>query len=197
MIHAKDTKALRRTIDLVLALAGIGFIVSAGILGYQYIQVNRSGFEERVWPPTEDWTFRNWRKEENGHWSAEVYFYKARPECIYLKDQIVSVLFTNTLGEIGESSIAFIGDVSPGNSRPDGWQRIDTRVEMLNPKIDSGTIIRGMFLHKCHEGLPTVSGFRGIVVGKEMPWPKYVKEWIASGRKGTPSDYRHGLVPFL
>jgi len=190
MNYDPDTQGVRKMVNLVLALAGLGFIVSAGILGYQYVQVNRSGFEARVWPPTEDWTFRNWQQEENGHWSAEVYFYKARPECIYVQDQIVTVSFANTLGEVGESRIAFIGDVSPGNSRPEGWQRVDTRVELLNSHIDPGTIIRGMFLHQCHEGLPTVSGFRGVVVGQDMPWPEYVQEWIVSDRQGVPGDYR-------
>lgn len=190
MNYDSDTHGVRKMVNLILVFAGLGFIVSVATMGHQYFQVNRSGWEARFFPPTEDWTFRNWRQGESGRWSAEVYFYKARPECIYVANQVITVTYANTLGEVGESRINFIGDETPGSSRPEGWQRADTRVEFLNPEIAPGTVVRGTFLHQCHEGLPTVSGFNRVVVGVDMPWPPYVQDWLDSGRKGVPGDYR-------
>lgn len=185
-----DSNQVRKMANLLIFLAGIGFIVSSWVLGSQYLSVNRNGFESRFFPPTVDWTFREWRQEPNGHWSAEVYFFKLRPECIYISDQIVTATFYTPHGEIGETGIAYVGDETPGNNRPDGWQRLDDRVEFLHPEITPGTVMRGNVIHQCHEGAPTVSGFRDVVVGQDMPWPPYVQEWIDNGRTGLPRDYR-------
>lgn len=163
-----DTVQIKRLVNLIIGLAGIGLIVSLGILGIlgnQYIQVNRNGFEARMWPPTSDWTFRDWRQEENGHYSAVVHFMKERRECLYVPDQIVTVTYITPLGDIGEARVRFLGDDSEGNSRTEGWQRLDDRLELLDSEITPGTVIRGNFLHQCHEGLPIVSGFRNVVVG--------------------------------
>lgn len=185
-----ESNTIRRMANLIIALAGFGFIVSTGIIGYQYIQVNKAGFEARVWPPTTDWTFRDWRQEEDGRYSAVVHFLKLRPECIYVSDQIVTVTYVTPLGEIGESLVEFVGDGSPGNSRPQGWQRLDNRMKFLSPDITPGTVLRANFLHRCHDGLPTISGFRGVVVGLDMAWPTYVQDWLANDRNGSPMDYR-------
>jgi len=185
-----ETRGMRRLVDLIILLASIGFIASVGILANQYITINRAGLESILWPPTEDWTFRNWRQEPDGTYSAEVYFYKDRPECIFMRDQVISVSFSNPLGVIGESRVRFVGDDTPGNSRPEGWQRVDDRMKFLDAAIVPGTVIRPNVLHQCHDGLPTVSGFQGVVVGQDMPWPEYVQDWIAADRVGSPSDYR-------
>lgn len=185
-----DTHQLRRMTDLIMLLAGLGLIVSLGIVGNQYLAVNRTGFEARFFPPTEDWTFRDWEQGDNGRWSAVVHFYKDRGECLYVRDQIVTVTYVNPLGEIGESRVNFIGDSTPGNSRPEGWQRIDRRMEFISPDIVPGTILRGNFLHQCSEGLPITSGFQNVIVGHDMPWPNYVDAWIENDMDGSPSDYR-------
>jgi len=185
-----DTTFLRRVANTIILLAGACFIALLTILFNQYVQINRRAIEARLYPPTEDWTFRGWREEANGHYSAEIYFFKARPECVYLSDQIVSVTYTTPGGQVGETLVRFIDDGSPGNSRDDGWQRLDTRVEFLTSDLEPGAILRSNFLHQCHEGLPTVSGFQNVVVGVEMPWPPYVQAWLDNDAEGTPSDYR-------
>lgn len=189
-VDETESEGVKKLANLLLMFAVAGFAVSSSLVVNQYLNANKQGIESRYFPPAEDFTFRNWRQEPNGHWSAEVFYFKARPECLYVPTQIVTVTYNNPMGEIGESLIKFIGDSTVGNTRPEGWQRIDKRVEFLDPAIGPGTLIRGSFLHQCHDGLPTVSRFRSIVVGQDMPWPPYVQEWIDSGLTGTPAEYR-------
>tara|TARA_R110000796_G_scaffold41118_4_gene101496 strand:- start:166 stop:741 length:576 start_codon:yes stop_codon:yes gene_type:complete len=185
-----ETDMVKRVVNLLLIFALIGFGTSAGMLANQWLSLNKQGLEAKWFPPTEDWTFREWNQEDNGHWSAEVYYYKNRAECLFVPEQILTATFLTPRGDIGESLLAFIGDKTEGNTRPTGWQRIDMRVEFLNPNISHGSLLRGTVLHQCHDGLPTVSGFREVVAGQDMPWPSYVQEWIDLGRLGMPSDYR-------
>lgn len=185
-----ETHAFRRVLNLVMLTAALTFVASITLVLHQYIVLNKSAFESYWFPPTEDWTFREWEQTEDGRWSAVVHFYKAREECIYLRDQIVTVTYQTPEGAYGEAAVEFLGDRTPGNNRPKGWQQIDRRLMFDSPKIVAGTLLTGAVLHQCHPGVPTVSGFTGVVVGNQMDWPPFVERWVSAGRKGQPRDYR-------
>jgi len=186
----RESVMMKKLVNLILIFAFLGFGTSVAMLANQYISFNKQGIEARWFPPTTDWTFRNWEQDEAGHWTAEVYYLKHRSECIFVSDQILTATYVNPVGDIGESGIFFVGDETEGNTRPTGWQRIDDRVGFSNGNISPGAILRGTVLHQCHEGLPTVSGFTQVVVGQDMPWPDFVQDWHDAGRIGLASDYR-------
>lgn len=168
-----EIQQIRVLSNLLIVLSLMGLLVSGFFVFREAYDMNKAGLESKLFPPTKDWTFREWRQDGDGRWSAEVYYYKSRPECRYVSGQLVTITFRNPNDRlIGESLVTFVGDVSEGNTRATGWQRMDDRIRFDRPDIERGALLRGEFLHQCHPGSPTVSGFRRIVVGEQMPWPK-------------------------
>ena len=171
-LYEMDSAQLRKLVNGLMLIAFAGFLVSSALVFNEYMRLNQARLEARFWPPTKHWTFREWEQDSMGRWSAEVYYYKDRPECLYVGDQVVTVTYINPDDQLGEAGVTFIGDLTDGNTRPGGWQRLDTRLRIESSNIAPGAVIRGFFLHQCHEGLPTTSGFKNIIVGEQMPWPK-------------------------
>lgn len=190
-----EFKRLHRLINLGLALAIALFGTFVFLVLNDLFYVKRASFEARFFPVMEDWTFRSWREDpETGFWSAEVWGDKVRPECKFLPEQIITVVALLPDGDSLETTVRFVHDTTPGSSRPEGWQRLDDRMEFESARIEPETILRGAVLHKCRDGMPTVTAFGPVVVGQDMPWPLRVQAWIENGRRGVPRDY--GLDPF-
>lgn len=179
-----------RNLNRVLTVAVIAFMVSFGITLNRWLALNQARFETFFFPAVEDFTFRDWQQEPDGTWSAIVWVYKARGECVYIPDQIVTYIGLTPAGETVETTFVSVGDTTPGNNRPDGWQRLDRRQKMNSPEFIPGTRFRGTIMHQCHDGLPTVSLVGEHIVGVDDPFPAYVNDWLENGMKGRPRDYR-------
>lgn len=183
------TRKLHYVANLFLASATIAFFLSLMEVSRDWLEINRESLETRFFPVVTDWTFRDWEQNDEDHWTAVVWVNKRRAECIYVADQVVTVTAITEQGPV-EAAIRFIGDETPGNNRPTGWQRLDARLEIVSSKVDDGDPLKGQVLHRCHEStFPTVSPFGPVTVGVDMPWPDYVKRWIAAGRVGMPEEY--------
>ena len=179
-----------RTLNYVLSAAGIVFLVSFGIALNRWIIINEGRFETTFYPAVQDYTFRNWREEPDGTWSAEAYVFKARAECVYVQNQVVTFIGLKDTGETVETTFESLGDKSPGSNRPDGWQRLDERVKLDSPEFSKGTKFHGTIMHQCHSGLPTVSFMGFHIVGQDDPFPYYVQDWFEHNQAGRPRDYR-------
>jgi len=184
------TDKFRNRLNITLIATGITFFTTLAITTHAIVRMNETRIKEYLYPVVEDWTFRDWRLEEDGYWSAVVYINKIRGECEYVKDQIPTVLGIDITGEPMEAILAFIDDQSEGNSRPTGWQRLDNRVKITNENFLTGTVFRGVMLHNCGDEKPFITEYGPFVVGIETEFPDYVKLWIDSERVGRPSDYR-------
>lgn len=210
-IKVEGFGVVKRRLDRVIGALVFTFFLSGVFVAYETYAVNRGAIESRLFPVTTNWTFRDWQKvpsgawgatlpsgelaetmpELVGRWSAIVYFYKNRPECEYLQDQIVTARYVTPLGTIGETKVLVLGDISVGNSRAGGWHRMDYRVVFLDPAIGPGTKLRSVYLHRCDVARQAVSsGYTGVVVGESMKWPDFVQAWIDSGHRGVPGDFR-------
>lgn len=187
----EELKRVRRVINAILMTATFIFLASMAVIVQQYISLNREAFESRWFPPATDWTFRDWRVNERDQWEVVVYVFKARPECVYVPNQVTTLRFVTPEGRIGETRYNFEGDSTPGSNRTIGWQRLDDRIVISEPNLPEGTRFRGSVLHRCtNDSLPTASVFMGVIAGQDDPWPRYVQEWIDNDRQGDPEDYR-------
>ncbi|AGH31484.1 hypothetical protein LOKG_00048 [Loktanella phage pCB2051-A] len=187
---AKDIKDLNRVLNMVLVPATAIFIISLGVTTSTVMKMNEAAIERWLKPAISDFTFREWQKEPDGSWSAVMYLYKHRAECVYVKDQIPTVNGVTADGTFVESLIEFVDDNSPGNSRNVGWQRLDKRVKIANLDFVSGMEISGSFSHNCGKMIPTVTTFEGVEIGVDTSYPDYVLKWLNAGRYGKPEDYR-------
>lgn len=185
-----ENHTFRSALDRVLVVFGIIFLVSFGITLNRWMALNQPRFETVFYPAVTDFTFQDWRQEADGTWSAIVYMLKSRAECVYVKDQIVTYVGVTPSGEAVETTFTSMGDLTPGNNRAEGWQRLDDRQKLDSVAFVPGTKFWGAILHQCHDGLPTVSRLGDHTVGQDDPFPGYVQRWIAAGRKGKPEDYR-------
>lgn len=180
----------RRALNAVFVFACMGFFTGVFLVVQNWYDINKGALEARFFPVVTDYTHRDWKQQPNGNWSAVVFIYKRRAECVYVREQIETVVAITPSGESVEALIRYVDDPSPGSNRTTGWQRLDARVEFLNPQIVPGSVLRGQILHQCHEGLPTVSTYGPVVVGRDTPLPDYVLAWVENGRVGEPTDYR-------
>lgn len=180
----------RRRVNIFTLASFIAFLICVILTGQNWYQMNSGKIETRFYPVVTNYTYRDWRQEPNGNWSAVVFIYKERPECVYIKEQIETVIGITPDGDPVEALVKYIDDPSPGSNRPAGWQRLDKRVELVSDKITQGTSIRGTLLHQCREGTATVSMYGPSIVGQNDPLPEYVMKWMENGRVGLPSDYR-------
>jgi hypothetical protein len=166
------------------------FVVSLGVTTNTIVKMNEAAIERYLKPAISDFTFRDWEQAEDGTWSAVMYIYKHRAECIYVKDQIPTVNSVTVDGTFVESLVEFIDDESPGNSRNVGWQRLDNRVSITSKDFIAGMVLSGSFAHNCGKMIPTVTPFDGIVIGVDMDYPAFVLDWMNAGMVGSPADYR-------
>jgi hypothetical protein len=141
------------------------------LLTNNWYHLNRGFIEMRLFPVVEDGTARNWTREEDGFWSAQVYLNKVRPGCIYVPDQIVTAIGTTPYGYTFEASVVYIGDRTPNSNRNEGWQRLDDRVEFQDPLAVVGSTVTMHVLHDCHDSPPTASQIGPFVIGQDSPWP--------------------------
>ena len=187
----EELDKVRRIINGILMTATFIFLASMAVIVQQYINLNREAFESRWFPPATDWTFRDWRVNDDDQWTVVVYVYKARPECVYVRGQVTTLRYVTPDGRIGETRYTFEGDTTPGNNRTLGWQRLDDNIVVEEQGLPEGTRFRGSILHRCTEdSLPTASTFQGVIAGQDDPWPPYVQQWIDNDRLGGPDDYR-------
>ncbi len=178
----------RLNIYMILTLCMFGasclFLMNSVLTMYQ------ADIESRFLPVYTDRTHTEWRQEEDGSWSAIVFLNKRRSGCVYVRDQIETVVGVTPSGTVHEANIVYIGDRSPGSNRPGGWQQLDLRVMFDNPALVEGSIIRGSTLHQCHANQATVTSWGPVVIGEEQSLPSYVQAWYENGREGDPDDYR-------
>jgi len=192
-----EFKRLHRMVNVGLALAIALFGTFVFLILNDLFYVKRASFEARFFPVMEDWTFRNWKQDPTtGFWSAEVWADKVRPECKFLPGQIQTVIALRPDGDSLEAFVRYIGDTTPGSSRPEGWQRLDRRMEFASAEITPETILRGSVLHACRPGMPTTTTFGPVVVGEDTPWPPRVVAWIENGREGVPRDYSQNPMSY-
>ena len=185
-------KSSQKRLNRILLMAGAMFVVSAGVLTKVYLDMNERTLESRFFPVFTDRTHLNWEQSETGAWSSETFLNKIRP-CDYDKKQIETMVGYTPEGEFVESGVRYVDDPSPGSNRPLGWQRLDRRVEIVNPKVVGGSVMRGTIKHKCDPDNPektTITNYGPFVVGEPEVLPYYVDAWIQTGRQGRPSDYR-------
>lgn len=157
-------------VSLVLCLS----LVVVGIIRVvdDFLYVRRSDFESRFFPVVVDVTARNWN-DLGGRWRAEVWVRKVRA-CTYLAEQVPTAVALNPDGSVVETRLSFVGDDTPGSSRPLGWQRLNRWVEFHSERVQPGATVYGTFLHKCHEGHPTTTPWGPLTVGLDSPWPEDV-----------------------
>jgi hypothetical protein len=187
--QARDD-SFKRKLNRYLMMVTMVFGSSLGVIVYQFVKFNAPAIESVYWPAAKDYTFQNWAEDADGFWSADAYLFKARQECIYVKDQIETVVGVTPSGAQVEAVIEYVDDQTPGNNRNVGWQELDKRFKIRSLDFVPGTVFRGSVLHNCREGLPTVTFYGPFTVGRDTDFPLYVKAWIAGGRKGFPDDYR-------
>lgn len=181
----------RRRLDLFLIFVGVLFIASVSILTMTYVMIYRGDLESRYAPVFTDRTHTDWRQEPDGTWTATVFMDKRRGGCVYVSDQIETVIATIPSGDIVEAPLRYVADRSPGSNRPEGWQRLDAGVNITDPLIGPGATIIGSTIHRCSNSEKfTVTRWGPSVVGENEEIPEFVKKWIAAGRIGSPQDYR-------
>lgn len=180
----------RYWLNRCLLVGMLAFLLSLGFLGNSLVSVYRGDLESYFSPVFVDRTHIDWRRNEDGTWSAVVFLNKRRGACVYLRDQIETAVGLTPEGEAVESRIEYVEDRTPGSNRPVGWQRLDARIHFLDPGIVEGTILRGVVLHQCGSGNVTVTEWGPVVVGVNQELPYYVRAWVENERRGSPSDYR-------
>ena len=111
--------------------------------------------ENRINPVLGPFYANDWRKDENGLWSAQVIGSKRIGSCEYVEGQIVTGVVTYPDGELQrEVVISFIDDDSPDSTRPEGTQNFG-RWQMSIPHIPEGSVISSSVQHFC----PTKGGY--------------------------------------
>jgi len=165
---------LRQTLNHLLTLGVVLFLISFTAATIQWYRINDTWVETYLFPVATDYSFTDWRLEPDGAWSAVVYLNKVRGECMYIKDQIETVLGTHPDGSVEESTISYIGDLTPGNNRKTGFQRLDDRLKIDKPSFIKGTVFKGSILHVCSPGRHTVTEFGPFIVGVDSGNPTAV-----------------------
>lgn len=163
------TEKFRRNLDYFLTAGVLAFLVSFTAASIQWYRINQGWIETTFFPVVQYEEFDDWQRNSAGQWSAVVTINKLRPECVYVSGQIQTVLGDFPDGEIKESTLSFIGDNSPGNTRPKGVQKLDKRVQIDDASFVPGTKFWGSVLHKCHDGNLTVTEFGPFVLGQDGP----------------------------
>lgn len=180
----------RKRVNIYLMMTLVMFGGSLFLTAHSIFNIYRADLETLLFPVYTDRTHVAWERASDGTWSSVVFINKIRPGCIYVKEQKETVIAVTAAREIIEANLVYIGDRSPGSNRPQGWQQLDLRVRIDNPRVTRGSTIRGSTLHRCSDGPITVTEWGPAIVGIDEPLPYYVTAWYESGRKGRPGDHR-------
>lgn len=162
----------RQKLDLFLTAGVLAFLISFTAASVQWYRINDTWLESYFFPVSTSYSFTDWQQADDLTWSAVAYLEKRRPECVYVSGQIETVLGTTPDGTVYESTVTYLGDMTPGSNRVVGFQRLDTRYRIDNPSFVKGTVFRGQVLHICTPGRYSVTTFGPFTVGVDSALPE-------------------------